>query len=63
MRYSTYRHKADDLTHSELVALAREAAGEGEWSVYSVDWQGSESDPRAVVELICHDEPGEDVDE
>lgn len=61
MRYSTYQTTATDLTHSEVVALAREAAGEGEWSVYSIDWYTGAGD-YAVVELICHDEPGEDVD-
>lgn len=55
MRHHTFHAKATDLSHSELVALARQDAGEGEWSVYSVDWYGS--DQRARVELVCHDEP------
>lgn len=55
MRYHTYRAKAHDLSHSELVALARESAGEGDWSVYSIEWYGDDNDQRATVELVAND--------
>ena len=59
MRHYTYRTKAFDMTHSELVLAAKTAAGAGEWSVESVEWYGDDDDERATIELVAPDLPTE----